>query len=771
MTDGVANAATFFDTGNNTRMCLLYEYLRGLTPRQALNELEKAGNKKADISEIIVWFARFRARDYSVDAEATSRPIAEEHQVTYNAALQEYKDANEEFNVKRLDTDLMDFLKMLDGLVTQKGFYVSEIEINVKNGAQPRHVLIGIEYYLEGSGATKEHHVVEIYHCGTGVVVRRGQKTKLCEGEGYFYYTMSVAVCQQVIEKLQSVVVKALTLRIDLPEDSFNLFEKLERSFATKTFAQDQPKEPTINSSASLMELARHVNGLEQLNLKYEHKLPGIDRVEKMKEASFFLNFQRFLCLFFQNFDKIFGGTRSMECTITIQVTEELVEQITREQRFRNEESHVRAMATAAEFFKDINNTRMCLLYEYLRGLSPAQTQIEMFKACGYEIKEDVIRKWFARFATDIFSVDTANKTADINEDKPEEDIPEIKEADYRGALGKFGPPGSTELDEDSKGLLNFFTDLAKLKTEEGFKVTELEISVKNDAQPKHVLIAIQYDTKAKTKEFLSAEIYHCSNGVVLRRGKQTKLLEGAQHYKYYPIALAACITLWDTLKNDKKEKEIRVDALKLSIDTNDNKPKEEETEHQEKDNKPKEKETKHQEKDNKPTKMPEYQEDHVDFFKKLMSELGIPELSNPLSDKDLIKFHSKVKVSKELNITYGKCKIEFEKDSTDEQNLQPIMEWINVFRGTFEADSKAKCVIQRTVKNVDGMQNLVKYDKRIKGWKLKVAVEKDKIIISRNRSSTSSSTSPSTKSSPKTEAPSTSQQSSSSAAPEPMNQ
>ncbi|CAL2031915.1 unnamed protein product [Caenorhabditis brenneri] len=431
-------------------------------------------------------------------------------------------------------------------------------------------------------------------------------------------------------------------------------------------------------------------------------------------------------------------------------------------------------MATAAEFFKDIQNTRMCLLYEYLRGLSPAQTQIEMFKACGYEIKEDVIRKWFARFATDIFSVDIANETKDINEDKPEEDIPEIKEEDYRGALGKFEPP---KLDEDSKELLNFFTDLAKLKAEEGFKVTELEISVKNDAQPKHVLIAIQYDTKAKTKEFLSAEIYHCSNGVVLRRGKQTKLLEGAQHYKYYKIARAACITLWDTLKNDKKEEEIRVDALKLSIDTNDNKPKEKETKHQEKDNKPEEKETEHQEKDNKPeekgtenqekdnkpTKMPEYQEDHVDFFKKLMTELGIDELSDHLSDKDLIKFHSKVKVSKELNITYGKCKIE--------QNLEPIIEWINAFRGTFEADSKAKCVIQRTVQNVDGMQNLVKYDKRIKDLKCKVAVEKDKIIISRNRSSTSSSASPSTKSSPKTEVPSTSQQSSSSAAPEPMNQ
>ncbi|EGT44104.1 hypothetical protein CAEBREN_07603 [Caenorhabditis brenneri] len=416
------------------------------------------------------------------------------------------------------------------------------------------------------------------------------------------------------------------------------------------------------------------------------------------------------------------------------------------EQVEKNLPGRNRAMATAADFFKDIKNTRMCLLYEYLRGMSPAQTQTEMFKACRYEIKEDVIQKWFARFAAKIFSVDITNETEDINEDEPEKEIPEDKEEDYKTSIAKIKKdnPSPFKLDEDSKELLNFFTDLAKLKTEEGFKVTELEISVKNDAQPKYVLITIQYDTKAKTKEFLSAEIYHCSNGIVLRRGKQTKLIEGAQHYKYYKIARAACIKLLDTLKNDdKKEEMVRVDALKLSIDTNDNKP----------------------------TKMTEHQENHVDFFKILMNELGINELSDPLSDKDLIKFHSKVKVSKELNITYGKCEIKAEKDSTDEQILQPIMEWITAFRETFETDSKAKCVIQRTVQNVERMQSLVKYSMEIKYWKLKVAVEKDKIIISRNRSSISSSASPSKKSSPKTDAPSTSQQSSSSAAPELMDQ
>ncbi|CAL2031916.1 unnamed protein product [Caenorhabditis brenneri] len=287
MAGGVADAKTFFNTGDNTRMCLLYEYLRGLTPRQALNELKKAGNGKVqppDISEIIAWFARFRAADYSVDAEARKRPIVQEHQQTHRDALKEYNDADKEFDADNLDTDLMDFLKELDGLVTQKGFNVSELEINVKNGAQPRHVLIGIEYYLEGSGATKEHHVVEIYHCGTGVVVRRGQKTKLCEGDGYSYYTMSVAVCQQVIEKLQSVVIKALTLRIDIPDPACPDRPEDRSNFFGKLMGGDSE----VDSSASLMELARPLRGLEQLNLKYEHKLPGIDRVKKMKEASFF---------------------------------------------------------------------------------------------------------------------------------------------------------------------------------------------------------------------------------------------------------------------------------------------------------------------------------------------------------------------------------------------------------------------------------------------------------------------------------------------------
>ncbi|CAL2041191.1 unnamed protein product [Caenorhabditis brenneri] len=325
----MTNAATFFGDESNTRMCILYEYLRGLTPRQALNELEKAGNKEVKVSEIIAWFARFKVNEFRVDKEVDLN-----EDFGYKQALKEYNDADKHFdaeNLDTLDTALMDFLEKLDGLVTQKGFNVSELEINVKNGAQPSHVLIGIEYYFEGSEANKGHHVVEIYHCGTGVLVRRGQQTKLCEGDGYSYYKMSVAVCQQVIEKLEEKKVKTLTLRIDQegekappnrPTDSFNFFGKLEGSLAAKTFAQDQSKEPTIDSSASLMKLARHVRGLEQLNLKYEPKLQGLDQVKKMKK----------------NFDNIFGGTRQMKCTITIQVTEEL---ITREECFRNEKSHV----------------------------------------------------------------------------------------------------------------------------------------------------------------------------------------------------------------------------------------------------------------------------------------------------------------------------------------------------------------------------------------------------------------------------------------------
>ncbi|CAL2031329.1 unnamed protein product [Caenorhabditis brenneri] len=128
------------------------------------------------------------------------------------------------------------------------------------------------------------------------------------------------------------------------------------------------------------------------------------------------------------------------------------------------------AMATAAEFFKDIQNTRMCLLSEYLRGLSPAQTQIEIFLQngllIGYQFlqdfpksptffhpvsEQDVIQKWFARSAADIFSVDIKDETEDISEDKPEEDLPTGTEEAYRGALGKFGPPGSIKLDEDTK--------------------------------------------------------------------------------------------------------------------------------------------------------------------------------------------------------------------------------------------------------------------------------------------------------------------------------
>ncbi|EGT59893.1 hypothetical protein CAEBREN_11526 [Caenorhabditis brenneri] len=140
----MTNAATFFGDKSNTRMCILYEYLRGLTPRQALNELEKAGSKEVKVSEIIAWFARFKVNEFRVDKEVDLN-----EDFGYKQALKAYNDADEHFDAENLDnlnTALMDFFKKLDGLVTQKGFKVSELEINVKNEAQPSHVLIGIEY-------------------------------------------------------------------------------------------------------------------------------------------------------------------------------------------------------------------------------------------------------------------------------------------------------------------------------------------------------------------------------------------------------------------------------------------------------------------------------------------------------------------------------------------------------------------------------------------------------------------------------------------------
>ncbi|EGT56020.1 hypothetical protein CAEBREN_02870 [Caenorhabditis brenneri] len=209
-------------------------------------------------------------------------------------------------------------------------------------------------------------------------------------------------------------------------------------------------------------------------------------------------------------------------------------------------------MATAEQFFTP-QNSRMCIFYEYIRESTPKQARNE-FKKAKQNVELKTIMGWYSRFKMGHYGIDLpGGDPKDINKDDLKvglNDEDEIKFdehfAEYEKQCQDVPKFNFEFFDENLLGFIDVIkkiagTTIKKEDTKNEYIVKEMEIFVNNIAQPKHVLIGIEYcelmNEKAQTDMI---EIYHCDNGVVIRRGKQTKVLEGDE-YEYINMAAAAC--------------------------------------------------------------------------------------------------------------------------------------------------------------------------------------------------------------------------------------
>ncbi|CAL2039939.1 unnamed protein product [Caenorhabditis brenneri] len=209
-------------------------------------------------------------------------------------------------------------------------------------------------------------------------------------------------------------------------------------------------------------------------------------------------------------------------------------------------------MATAEQFFTP-QNSRMCIFYEYIRASTPKQARNE-FKKAKQNVELKTIMGWYSRFKMGHYGIDLPGiDPKDINKDDLKVGLNDEDKTKFDTHFAKYEqecqkvPKFNFEFfDENLLGFIDVIkkiagTTIKKEDTKIEYIVKEMEIFVNNTAQPKHVLIGIEYcelmNEKAQTDMI---EIYHCDNGVVIRRGKQTKVLEGDE-YEYIHIAAAAC--------------------------------------------------------------------------------------------------------------------------------------------------------------------------------------------------------------------------------------
>uniref|UniRef100_A0A1I7SYS9 HTH_48 domain-containing protein n=1 Tax=Caenorhabditis tropicalis TaxID=1561998 RepID=A0A1I7SYS9_9PELO len=232
-----ATVENFFDntdTGRkNLRTCILYEYLRGCTPREALLELKKAKSDCSSIEEVVYWFARFDIGKYSPLLENIENvhdynaygPQHESHQLNQDE-LKKINEKREDFlktateRPDRVNKDEVNFFKDLNEHTEFK-----EIEIRANTQSRPKYISIAMECKTEGKTHTA---MSEIYDCNNGVVLRCARNTCFFEGKDFYNYLgVTVEELKTLRSKCNNKRITKLTFQFDEKNQSCELYNYL----------------------------------------------------------------------------------------------------------------------------------------------------------------------------------------------------------------------------------------------------------------------------------------------------------------------------------------------------------------------------------------------------------------------------------------------------------------------------------------------------------------------------------------------------------------